>query len=437
MKELLPYIFIDVACIFLCIGLVWRTFTFWHPFSIYIFFHGYSFTFRAYQLWNGASPMYAENPAADIIKSDEIIKGLLIADLAIIAFALGSYIAQKIYFKDVSKSIRRTNINKTIILLVCLVCLPPGIFVLLQAKTGFTANFFSQSNYYQVLAMWPISCLYILVFTYGWRWWTSLSVFFYLSMVALQGYHRTMLILPIIFFIVVFLLKNRRRWLGVGTILPLLFLFIIFARLKYIGRAFQNQDFSEMWFQFSQSFKSSSGADEQDSEQFLDQYCGFLTMTDAAQKVGYGSNYLAILVLPIPREIWPGKPGQADHIAEVSTPTRQYDREGRITTYIGEAYYNFRYLGVFFIALFSGYILTRWCLRSVIGPFRRLEVVAYTLFFTTFIQFYRDGFSSIVIFGVAQQIPFITIFILHKSLGSALKTTDESPVKALGEFGLK
>ena len=381
--------------------------------------------------------MYEENPAADIIRSDEIIKGLLIADLAIIAFALGSYIAQKIYFRDVSKTIARTNINKTIILLVCLVCLPPGIYVLLQAKTGMTTAFFSQSSYYQVLALWPISCLYVLVFTYGWRWWTSLSVFAYISLVALQGYHRTMLILPVIFFIVIFLLKNRRRWLGVGTILPLLFLFIIFGRLKYIGRAFQNNDFSEMWFQFSQSFQPSVASGEQSSEQFLDQYCGFITLTDTAQKVGYGSNYAAILLLPIPRDIWPNKPGQADHIAEVSTPTRQYDREGRIITYIGEAYYNFRYIGVFFIAAFFGYFLTRWCLRSVIGPFKRFEVITYVIFFTTFIQFYRDGFSSIVIFGVAQQIPFITIFLLHKVLGSALKTPDESPVKALREFGLK
>lgn len=437
MKELLPYFFIDVACVLFCISLIWRTLTFWHPFTIYIFFHLYSFTFRAYQLWNGAPPMYAENPAADIIKSDEIIKGLLIADLAIIAFALGSYIAQKIYFKNISRPVGRTNINKTIILLVCLVCLPPGIFVLLQAKTGMTTAFFSQSNYYQILALWPISCLYILVFTYGWRWWTSLGVFLYISLVALQGYHRTMLILPIVFFIVVLLLKNRRRWLGLGAILPLLFLFIIFGRLKYIGRAFQNQDYSEMWLQFSQSFKPSVASDEQSSEQFLDQYCGFISMTDTAQKVGYGSNYAAILLLPIPRDIWPSKPGQADHIAEVSTPTRQYDREGRITTYIGEAYYNFRYLGVFFIAGFSGYFLTRWCLRSVIGPFRRLEVFTYALFFTTLIQFYRDGASSIVIYGIAHQIPFITIFVLHKVLGSAVKSTDESPVKALREFGLK
>ena len=437
MKELLPYFFIDVACVLFCIGLIWRTFTFWHPFTMYIFFHVYSFTFRAYQLWNGASPMYAENPAADIIKSDEIIKGLLIADLAIIAFALGSYIAQKIYFKNVSRSIGKTNINKTIILLVCLVCLPPGIFVLLQAKTAMTTAFFSQSSYYQVLALWPISCLYILVFTYGWRWWTNLSVFLYLSLVALQGYHRTMLILPIVFFTVVLLLKNRRRWLGLGAILPLLFLFIIFGRLKYIGRAFQNQDYSEMWLQFSESFKPSAASDEQSSEQFLDQYCGFISMTDTAQKVGYGSNYAAILLLPIPRDIWPSKPGQADHIAEVSTPTRQYDREGRIITYIGEAYYNFRYLGVFFIAGFFGYFLTRWCLRSVIGPFKRLEVVAYALFFTTLIQFYRDGVSSIVIFGIAHQIPFITIFVLHKALGSTLKSTDEPPAQALREFGLK
>ncbi len=437
MKELLPYIFIDVGSVLFCICLLWRTFTLWHPFSIYIFFHVYSFTYRAYQLWNGALPMYAENPAADIIKSDEIIKGLLIADLAIIAFALGSYIAQKVYFKNVSRPVGRTNINKTIILLVCLVCLPPGIFVLLQAKTGMTSQFFSQSSLYQVLALWPISCLYILVFTYGWRWWTSLSVFLYLSLVALQGYHRTMLILPIIFFIVLFLLKTRRRWLGVGMLLPMLFLFIIFGRLKYIGRAFQNKDYSEMMFQVSQSFKPSVVGDEQGSEQFLDQYCGFISMTDTAQKVGYGSNYLAILVLPIPRDIWSNKPGQADHIAEVSTPTRQYDREGRIITYIGEAYYNFRYLGVFFIAGFFGYFLTRWCLGSVIGPYRRLGVVAYALFFTTLVQFYRDGASAIVIFGIAQQIPFITIVVLHKALGSALKTTDEPPAKALREFGLK
>ena len=382
--------------------------------------------------------MYAENPNADIVTSNEITKGLLIADLALVAFAIASFIAYQVYIKNVKKSAAKTEINKTIINLVCLICLPVGIVVLIQAKVSMmNSDFFGKSNYFQVLALWPISCLYVLVFTYGWRWWITLLVTAYLSIVALQGYHRTMLILPIIFFIIIYLIKNRKRWIGLGTILPLLFLFIVFGRLKYIGRAFQQGDYGEMWYQFAQSLQSAKSDDDESSEQFLDQYAGFIGMTDTAEKVGYGTNYLAILVLPVPREIWPNKPGQADHIAEVSTPRRRYDIEGRIITYIGEAYYNFRYMGVVLISAFFGYFLTSWCFRSVIGPFRCFEVITYTIFFTTLIQFYRDGVSSIIIFGIAHQIPFITILILHKIIGSKLRLDINSPVNMLKQFGFK
>ena len=438
MKELLPYILTDVACIIFCVGLLIRTLSLWHPFLLYVFFHGYSFTYRAYQLWKGATPMYAENPNADIVTSNEITKGLLIADLALISFTIASFLAYQVYIKNVRKPVNKTQINHTIVNLVCFVCLPVGIVVLIQSKVSMlNSDFFGRSNYFQVLALWPISCLYVLLFTYGWRWWITLLITGYLSLVALQGYHRTMLILPIIFFIIIYLIKNRKRWIGIGTILPLLFLFIIFGRLKYIGRAFQERDYGEMWYQFSQSLQSAKGEDEESSEQFLDQYCGFISMADTADKIGYGTNYLAILVLPLPREIWPNKPGQADHIAEVSTPRRQYDREGRIITYIGESYYNFRYFGVILISGFFGYFLTRWCFRSAIGPFKCLEVLTYTLFFTTLIQFYRDGVSSIVIFGIAHQIPFIIILFLHKTLGSDLKINANSPLSALKEFRLK
>jgi hypothetical protein len=140
-----------------------------------------------------------------------------------------------------------------------------------------------------------------------------------------------------------------------------------------------------------------------------------------------GSTYLAIITLPMPRAWWPNKPGLADHLQEISTSGRRYDVEGRILTYLGEAYANFGYAGMIIIPAMLGYLLTAACLRATTGPMLRLGRYLYLVFFMALVQTFRDGLLSIFVFTVVHNMPMLFTWILHSLPGFAVKSMDRPP----------
>ena len=146
--------------------------------------------------------------------------------------------------------------------------------------------------------------------------------------------------------------------------------------------------------------------------------------TDEAGKFYFGSTYLAIVTLPVPRAIWPDKPGLADHLQEISTSGRNYAQQGRILTYLGESYLNFGYAGLFLIPALLGYLLTAYCVSANAGPLQRLPRYVYLVVFMVLIQTFRDGLLSILVFTVVHNMPMLFTVILHKIPGMAAKSLD-------------
>lgn len=437
MSALLPYLLLDALLLLGVAVLLGSRLSFWHPATTYLLFHAYSFTARAWQLYDGASPMYADNGAFDVIRPEEFQRALLLADLALVAFAAAVYLAHRRFERAAHEPIQRRRISKAIVLVVAAVCLPIGFYVFFASKTsGVVANAITETNYYQVVAMWPIGCLGLLIYLQGFRWYLLLPTGVYLALVAVQGYHRFMLVLPLLFLASYYLQSRRRRWPGLPIWLGAILVFLILPRLKPIGQAVQAGDFNEAVLLVGDSFRSTKGLEGSASEQFLDQYAGALTMTDDHGKVYYGSTYLAIVTLPIPRSLWPDKPGLGDHTIEISTARRQYDREGRIITYIGESYLNFRHVGVVLIPFLLGYFLTSWCLRATTGPLQRFEGYLYTVFAMAYIQLFRDGLLSLVVFTVVHNLPMLFAWILHSLPGFAQKVLDPPPAHPLAQEDL-
>jgi hypothetical protein len=277
--------------------------------------------------------------------------------------------------------------------------------------------------------MWPLGVIGLLVFTFGFRSYLVLLAGFFLGIVALQGYHRFMLILPLIFLTAVYLQTQRRRWPTLIIIIGGLFVGLIFPRLKYIGQALQYGDTNEAVSQFSQAFvkDTKSYTEAEVGEDFLDQFAGGLSLTDSNERKFWGSTYLAIVTLPIPRAWWPNKPGLADHMQEISTSGRHYDIEGRILTYLGEAYLNFGYAGMVLMPAFLGYLLTVFCLKATTGPLLRLGRYLYLVFFMALIQTFRDGLLSIFVFTIVHNMPMLFTWILHYIPGMADKALDRPP----------
>jgi hypothetical protein len=187
----------------------------------------------------------------------------------------------------------------------------------------------------------------------------------------------------------------------------------------------QAGDNQEAWAQVTESFTfSSREKGESGGEDFLDQYAGALSLADTNGRKFNGSTYLAIVTLPIPRAWWPNKPGLADHLQEISTSGRNYAVEGRIITYLAEAYLNFGYVGLFLIPAFMGYVLTAFCLWANAGPLLRLSRYVYLVIFMALVQTFRDGLLSIFVFTVVHNMPMLFALILHYVPGFAAKSLD-------------
>jgi hypothetical protein len=368
---------------------------------------------------------------AEAITPEEIIRAILWADAALLLFVAASWWAHKVFEAKSDQPVERRVLNLNIAKAVGLLCLPLGAYFFYTVKTtGFVASIDSAATgYIQVMSMWPIGVLGLLIFAFGFRWHLLALTAFFLGAVALQGYHRFMLILPLLYFAALYLQSQRRRWPNILIIIAALFVGMVFPRLKYIGQALQYGDTQEAMNQFSQAFvkDKQSYAESFATEDFLDQFAGGLSLIDDNDRKFWGSTYLAILTLPIPRAWWPNKPGLADHMHEISTSGRQYNIEGRIFTYLGESYINFGYAGLILIPAMVGYILTALCLHATAGPMLRLGRYLYLVFFMALVQTFRDGLLSIFVFTIVHNMPMLFTWILHSIPGFAVKSMDRPP----------
>ena len=427
MDPLLPYLLLDVLVVTTVVIFMFRRLTFWHPLTAYLLFHLYSFSYRAFKIYTGAPLMYTGQANAEPITIDEINRAMLWADVALIIFVCASLWAHLRFEAKAERPVVRRVMNPNIARTIGILCLPLGAYVLIAIKTG-GIQFAEDSgavNYTQVVSMWPIGALGLLVFAFGLRWYLTILIAFFLGLVALQGYHRFMLILPLLFFAAYYLQITRRRWPTWPILVGALLVALVFPRLKYIGQALQFGDTQEAIAQFTESFTfSSKDKDVATSEEFLDQYAGTLSLADTNDRKFWGSTYVAIITLPIPRVWWSGKPGLADHIQEISTSGRNYAVEGRITTYLGESYLNFGYAGFFFIPALAGYLLTAYCLQAAAGPMQRLSRYVYLVVFMALVQTFRDGVLSIFVFTIVHNMPMLFALIFHMIPGFAKKSLD-------------
>ena len=430
MDSLIPYFLVDVFVVIAVVVLMFRRMSFWHPLTIYLLFHLYSFSYRLFQILGGAPLMYTGQVNAEAITPEEIIRAMLWADAALLLFVAASWWAHQVFESKSDQPVERRVLNLNIAKAIGLLCLPLGAYFFYTVKTtGFVASIDSAAaGYIQVMSMWPIGVLGLLIFAFGFRWHLLLLTAFFLGAVAFQGYHRFMLILPLLYFAALYLQTQRRRWPGILLVVAALFVGLVFPRLKSIGASIQYGDYGNALAMVQESFgKKGNEYEVAATEDFLDQFAGGLSLIDGNDHKFWGSTYLAIVTLPVPRAWWPNKPGLADHLQEISTSGRRYDIEGRIMTYLGEAYANFGYAGLILIPALLGYLLTAACVRATTGPMLRLGRYLYLVFFMALIQTFRDGLLSIFVFTFVHNMPMLFTWILHSIPGFAVKSMDRPP----------
>ncbi len=408
MDDLFGLVILDVVCVGAFLALLYRRLTFAHPATVYLFFHVYAFSIRLVGLALGDVPLYGDVLAFRMIDSGEIARAIIVADIALILFGLGVLCAPSRPRAKVS----RLELNPRKVLYIVVFFLLAGMpFFLLTRNSA--EIFGAGEQLYKVFSMWPIGALCLAIHVWGFRWYLLVGLGALLIVVSLQGYHRFMMVLPMIFLMSSYLAQRNLRWPNQRVALIGLLLVLLFPQLKYIGMAYQAGDAQEISHRIRQAFLLVE-QDAQAKSTFLDQFAGALTLSDEFGTRYFGETYLSAITLFIPRAIWPDKPGLGDHTIAMATQDRPYDKEGRIITYLGEAYVNFGYVGIVLIPFVLAWVLTRWFCLALSGGSRSVAMYVYLAVMVSFIQVYRDGVTSLFLFGVIQNVPMLAVYVFHK-----------------------
>ena len=114
MDSLIPYFLVDVFVVIAVVVLMFRRMSFWHPLTIYLLFHFYSFTYRLIQILGGAPLMYTGQANAEAITPDEITRAMHWADAALLLFVAASWWAHKVFEAKSDQPVERRVLNLNI-----------------------------------------------------------------------------------------------------------------------------------------------------------------------------------------------------------------------------------------------------------------------------------------------------------------------------------
>jgi hypothetical protein len=270
-----------------------------------------------------------------------------------------------------------------------------------------------ESSWLSITMTWAGLALLALIYWYGLRWWLLVLMTCDLFVMAVQGYHRFRVIIPLILILQIYLDRRGRRWPPAIVLVPIVVGVMLFYPMKTIGRMAQEgasiADISRSSSEIVREAMSGQAADQS----VLDQLASSLTLIDRADKYYYGSIYLVLFTSPVPRQWWPDKPTLSSHLQDISTPSRPVAELGMILTFIGEFYINFGYFGIIFMSYLTAYWLARVYFRAYRSNYFSVLRFGYLLIACNLIQVYRDGLMSLFIFTLVNMMPLAAIVILH------------------------
>jgi oligosaccharide repeat unit polymerase len=141
----------------------------------------------------------------------------------------------------------------------------------------------------------------------------------------------------------------------------------------------------------------------------MDMFASTLWLVDESGHHFYGTMYYPLLFMPVPRQLWPDKPGLASYWEEISSPARPLDRAGMEPTMLGEAYANFGLIGIVIVPFIVGYWLGKFYFVAMRKSYFSVYRFMYVTVACCLVQVFRDGLFSAVVFPVVNMMPLVSI----------------------------
>jgi hypothetical protein len=420
---------IDITVYLICLTLLLRhgRLSYSHAGTIYLIFHLLVVTWRLFSI-NIGSPTLYDGPywgtRFDPVTHNEIARAALMADVALVMMTIAWLRTSA--SDDQKRAAGRQHDNTFlrldphIIYFVSIIAFPLGIagmalrtYIPGLGTSGVNLGTWDESSWIGILPTWVGLVLLAMIYMRGFRWWLVIPLILYLLVMAFQGYHRYRVIVPVILVTQMFLEQRSLRWPPLWMVGLLLVCGVLFFPLKTIGRMVQQGATPAEILNSSAEIIVEETEGESGELQFLDQFASTVTLVDKAGKFYYGRTYLPLLTLPIPRELWAGKPTLNEYQWEIQTTKRPMATMGMISTILGEAYANFGYVGIVVIPYILAHLLALWYFRTSSQGYYSVGRFAYLLIAANLLQVYRDGLVSLVVFALANMMPLMIMIALH------------------------
>jgi hypothetical protein len=449
---------VDLLVVITCAGLLMRfgRLGHSHPGSIYLFFHLYTFTSRIIALAFGAPTMFTELGSYlqfRPIEPFEIQRAMILADVALAVVTYACIKASSDDLKDVQRNppapeSKLPTLSFHHITWVTRLTFPIGLiailaFTYIPGAENFNVNLGELETSSGVLATrsWAGISLLAMIYWSGFRWYLMMMMSIYLMILGVQGIHRFRVILPILMLMQIYVDRRNLRWPPLKLCAVMLCVGLLFFPLKRIGDSVRRGASFEEIFNKTSQIISDATTGQANDQNFLDQFACSLTLTDERGHFYYGGTYSALLTLPVPRLVWPEKPGLAEHVKDISTPERPMGDMGMILTYLGEAYLNFWYFGIIITPFLLAYLSTRFYFRAYRSHYFSVMRLCYILLAVNLIQVLRDGLLSLFLFIFLGMLPLVSIALLHYffpvkwRLRSSLQRQKPLPTQAPAQIG--
>jgi hypothetical protein len=418
-----------------------------HPGIAYLFFHMLIVSSRILAILAGAETLFSSwGGIFEPVTEFEIVRAAFLADVVLVMMTIAWIRASIIDTRLQSRKNRTAEAQPITLSLahiwsVVAIAFPIGLIGIALLgnvpgieKPQIDLGEWQESSWVSITMTWAGLALLVLIYWYGFRWWLVAPMGIHLFIMGIQGYHRFRVIIPLILLLQIYLDRKQKKWPPAIAIVPIVIAILLFYPMKTIGKmAQEGATISEISATSSQIIRETMSGENSD-QQIMDQLACTLTLVDRAERFYYGSTYFSLLTSPIPRQWWPNKPGLADHISEYSVPSRPMSELGMVSTFIGEFYLNFGYMGIVLMSYLTAYWLARVYFEAYRRNYYSVLRFGYLLIACNLIQVYRDGLMSLVIFTFINMMPLAVIVILHimypvrsKKVGATLYGAPFSP----------
>jgi oligosaccharide repeat unit polymerase len=390
-----------------------------HPATIYLVFHAFIFTVRLLAIINGASLFLSNSSYFIGTEPDEIIRAVFWADIGFLSMTIAWLQEAKYHDGQITHAQQGTPIDGAVINSVVIITIPLGIwgifsqqYIPFMGKADIDFGEWNSSSYIANTQNFVVLSVMALIFKYGFKQKYLFVMALFLGILALQGYHRYRVLVPLIFMVSFFLFSKRQKWIPKRYWLIGLVGLGIFMPLKYIGRLVQEGASLNDFTDFIIEYQADTGEGANADFAFLDMYAVSMSLIDQQGSFYFGKTFLPIILSPIPRNFWIEKPSLMQWTLDISIPERNISKLGAVCTIFGEAYANFWYLGIIIIPFLFARFSARWYFKILQTTPDSTSVLLYFIFIAILIQVYRDGLVSLFTFMIIYNLPCFLIISL-------------------------